>query len=135
MKPTELFAPRMIPASIYHRADAVLKDLGETGRALFVGPFILLYLGRGAKRPHVKLEVHPQTDGLYLAYIENLKKRGGFGKQAMRILCALADHHYCPITLDIDTDFGRTAKQLKEFYSEFDFKFRGRRGVRKGSAE
>ncbi len=114
------------------RAHATLKDLSATNRAMFFGPFVLLALGRaGDPKPHVKLEVHVQTDGLHLAYIENLRKSGGYGKKALDLLCKIADCNACPIMLEVDADFGRTNRQLKEFYKQFGFKFKGNFGVRR----
>ena len=107
------------------RARALLAELSQ--RCHVFGPF-WLYVPEGVSEPTVKFELQPFVEGLNLAYVQALIKGQGYGRQAMKHLCELADKHQCPILLHVDPSHGTPFKVLVEFYKSFGFVKRPKQG-------
>lgn len=109
-----------------NKAHLVLEQFSTQSKCLFAGPFCLVFDGSEIV---VKMELRVGVDGVQLAYIENLKKSGGYGRRVLEKLVEVAKQNECPIVGEIDLRFGRSKKQLVSFYRQFGAEIRGNRFV------
>ena len=114
--------------------DALETEAGQ-GQILYFGPFAMVGDRTGDILGKLEIRVSAdQVDGtlcVHLAYIgvNGDRRRRGFGRRLLQIVCDAADKAGLPIELEVDPQQERDDKrppmnkaQLREFYGKFGFK-------------